>query len=195
MFTRIIVADARWLAGWLAGTGIPPGPIAWATTSLWTAGTETWLARLPRSAAMKVDRDVKLGETSAVTGKNHSTLGENVPVGLGRKMLGRVDVGHGAKIGGRTFAVHNSPPNATNIGNPGTPIRGKGRESESFGADSIYQPDLVGKVVNEMLGCIAVTKALHGGDQSDDVAELRVAAACQRYGRRNVRVGSSSAWG
>jgi serine O-acetyltransferase len=62
---------------------------------------------------------VTLGGTSTRRAKRHPTLGDNVVVGAGAKVIGDVTVGENAKIGAGSVVVTNVPPNATVVGVPG----------------------------------------------------------------------------
>ncbi len=62
---------------------------------------------------------VTLGGTSTKRAKRHPTLGTDVVVGAGAKVIGAVTVGAGAKIGAGSVVVTNVPPNATVVGVPG----------------------------------------------------------------------------
>ncbi len=62
---------------------------------------------------------VTLGGTSWQKGKRHPTLGDNVVVGAGAKVLGPFKVGDGARIGSNSVVVKEVPPGATVIGVPG----------------------------------------------------------------------------
>jgi serine O-acetyltransferase len=62
---------------------------------------------------------VTLGGTSTRRAKRHPTLGDNVVVGAGAKVIGDVTVGTNAKIGAGSVVVTNVPPNATVVGVPG----------------------------------------------------------------------------
>jgi serine O-acetyltransferase len=61
---------------------------------------------------------VTLGGTSLGGGKRHPTLGRDVVVGAGAKILGPFVVGAGAKIGSNAVVVRAVPPGATAIGIP-----------------------------------------------------------------------------
>ena len=61
---------------------------------------------------------VTLGGTSLNGGKRHPTLGNNVVVGSGAKVLGSFKVGDGARIGANAVVVREVPPGATAIGIP-----------------------------------------------------------------------------
>jgi serine O-acetyltransferase len=62
---------------------------------------------------------VTLGGTSTKREKRHPTLGRNVSVGAGAKLIGAITVGENASIGAGSVVVTNVPPNATVVGVPG----------------------------------------------------------------------------
>jgi len=62
--------------------------------------------------------EVTLGGTSWNKGKRHPTLGRNVVVGAGAKILGPLTVGDGAKVGSNAVVVRDVPPGATAVGIP-----------------------------------------------------------------------------
>ncbi len=62
---------------------------------------------------------VTLGGTSWNKGKRHPTLGNNVVIGAGAKVLGPFTVGDGARIGSNSVVVKEVPANATVVGVPG----------------------------------------------------------------------------
>ena len=70
---------------------------------------------------------VTLGGTGNETGKRHPTLGNNVLVGVGAKVLGNICVGDNSKIGGNAVVVDDVPPNSTVVGIPGRVIKRDGR--------------------------------------------------------------------
>jgi len=62
---------------------------------------------------------VTLGGTSTKRAKRHPTLGDNVVVGAGAKLIGAIDVGNNVRIGAGSVVVSNVPDNATVVGVPG----------------------------------------------------------------------------
>ncbi len=62
---------------------------------------------------------VNLGGTSRRREKRHPTLGNNVLVGAGARIIGAVTIGDNARIGAGSVVVTNVPPNATVVGVPG----------------------------------------------------------------------------
>lgn len=73
---------------------------------------------------------VTLGGTSWEKGKRHPTLGNNVVVGAGAKVLGPIHIGSGARIGSNSVVVKNVPENATVVGVPGHVARSKEQRKE-----------------------------------------------------------------
>jgi serine O-acetyltransferase len=69
---------------------------------------------------------VTLGGTGGVKGKRHPTLGNNVVVGAGAKVLGNITIGDFAKIGAGSVVVHPVPEHSTVIGIPGRIVRSAG---------------------------------------------------------------------
>ena len=121
---------------------------------------------------------VTLGGTGFQRGKRHPTLGDNVTVGSGAKLLGPIEVGHGAKVGANTVVVEDVPPNATVVGNPGHPVRVEGRKVEGPDADWIHLPDPIADAIKELSARIAELERqiaeLSGAEQKDSgVRELR----------------------
>src|SRR6201746_27783 len=108
---------------------------------------------------------VTLGGTGFATGKRHPTVGDNVTVGSGAKLLGPITIGHGAKIGANSVVIHDVPPNSTVVGNPGHPVRVEGRRPEGPDADWVHLPDPIADALKLMATRIAVLER--------ELAELR----------------------
>ena len=68
---------------------------------------------------------VTLGGTGFQRGKRHPTLGDNVTVGSGAKLLGPIAVGDGAKIGANTVVVEDVPPRRDRGRQPRPPGAGR----------------------------------------------------------------------
>jgi serine O-acetyltransferase len=98
---------------------------------------------------------VTLGGTGFQRGKRHPTLGDNVTVGSGAKLLGPIAVGDGAKIGANTVVVEDVPPSSTVVGNPGHPVKVDGRRPEGPDADWIHLPDPIAEAIKTLSERIA----------------------------------------
>lgn len=66
-----------------------------------------------------VYQGVTLGGTGKESGKRHPTLGSNVVVGAGAKVLGNIEVGSNVRIGAGSVVLRNVPSNCTVVGVPG----------------------------------------------------------------------------
>jgi serine O-acetyltransferase len=121
---------------------------------------------------------VTLGGTGFQRGKRHPTIGDNVTVGSGAKLLGPIEVGHGAKIGANTVVIEDVPANSTVVGNPGHPVRVEGRRVEGPDADWIHLPDPIADAIKELSSRIAelerrLAEATGGSADDSGVSELR----------------------
>ena len=85
---------------------------------------------------------VTLGGTGKDVGKRHPTLGNDVVVGAGAKVLGPFTVGAGSKIGAGAVVLKEVPPNCTVVGNPGRIVRREGRP-HGVDLDHVHLPDPV----------------------------------------------------
>jgi serine O-acetyltransferase len=61
---------------------------------------------------------VTLGGTGKERGKRHPTIGNDVIVGVGAKVLGAIEIGDGARIGGGSVVLKDVPPHTTAVGVP-----------------------------------------------------------------------------
>ncbi|MBR1780829.1 MAG: serine O-acetyltransferase [Oscillospiraceae bacterium] len=66
---------------------------------------------------------VTLGGTGKDRGKRHPTIGNNVMIGCGAKVLGPFTVGDGARIAANSVVLSEVPPNATAVGVPARIVR------------------------------------------------------------------------
>ncbi|MBR4444100.1 MAG: serine O-acetyltransferase [Clostridia bacterium] len=85
---------------------------------------------------------VTLGGTGKDVGKRHPTLGNNVVVGSGAKVLGPFRVGDHSKIGAGAIVLKEVPPRCTVVGNPGRVVR-MNDERVDIDLDQVNLPDPV----------------------------------------------------
>jgi serine O-acetyltransferase len=123
---------------------------------------------------------VTLGGTGFECGKRHPTVQDNVTIGSGAKLLGPIEVGHGAKIGANSVVVRDVPPNSTVVGVPGHPVRVDGRRVEGPDTDWIHLPDPVADAMRALAARVAelerTVAELSGGvpaGESENVHQLR----------------------
>ncbi len=93
---------------------------------------------------------VTLGGTSWAKEKRHPTLGNNVVIGSGAKVLGPFRVCDNAKIGSNSVVVKEVPENATVVGVPGRMVM-SGVKSSGVDLQHGNLPDPVAKVVSCMM--------------------------------------------
>ena len=91
---------------------------------------------------------VTLGGTGFARGKRHPTVGDQVMIGSGAKLLGPIIVGARSKIGANSVVIHDVPADATVVGNPGHPVRVDGRRPEGPDADWAHLPDPVADAIS-----------------------------------------------
>ena len=68
---------------------------------------------------------VTLGGTSFTKGKRHPTIGNNVTIGAGAKILGPLTIGDNSKVGANSVVIRDVPPNSTVVGMPGSVVPGE----------------------------------------------------------------------
>lgn len=86
---------------------------------------------------------VTLGGTGKEQGKRHPTLGDNVMVGSGAKVLGPFTVGENSKIAAGAVVLSEVPPNSTCVGVPAKIVRRDGRKIDEQDLDQVAMPDPV----------------------------------------------------
>ncbi len=86
-------------------------------------------------------QNATLGGTGKDVGKRHPTIGKNVMIGAGAKILGPFTVGDNSKIAANAVVLSEVPPNTTCVGVPAKPVKINGlRVSE---LDQVHMPDPV----------------------------------------------------
>ena len=98
---------------------------------------------------------VTLGGTGKDIGKRHPTLGNNIMVGCGAKILGPFKVGDNARIAANSVVLREVPENATVVGVPGRVVRISGEKH-----DHIHTPDPVMLEIERLEERIAQLEAL-----------------------------------
>ena len=93
---------------------------------------------------------VTLGGTGFAGGKRHPTVGDDVTIGSGAKLLGPIEVGDRAKIGANSVVIHDVPQGATVVGNPGHPVRVDGERPTGPDADWAHLPDPVADALGSL---------------------------------------------
>jgi serine O-acetyltransferase len=95
---------------------------------------------------------VTLGGTGKETGKRHPTLGKNVIVGAGAKVLGNIQIGDNVRIGAGSVVLRDVPSNRTVVGIPGR-IAHPTREAVDF-LNHEHLPDVEAQVIRVLFNRI-----------------------------------------
>ena len=95
---------------------------------------------------------VTLGGTSLKREKRHPTLGNNVVVGAGAKIIGAFTIGDGSRIGAGSVVVREVPTNSVVVGVPGrVTYRDGQRVAGGIDLDQTDLPDPVSKAIEQLL--------------------------------------------
>lgn len=101
---------------------------------------------------------VTLGGTGKDVGKRHPTVGNNVMIGAGAKVLGPIKIGDNTKIAAGSVVLHEIPANSTAVGTPARVVKQDGVKVEAL--DQIHIPDPVAQEIErleEMIKALADT--------------------------------------
>ncbi len=106
---------------------------------------------------------VTLGGTGKETGKRHPTIGNNVMISSGAKVLGPFTVGDNSRIAAGAVVLHEVPPDCTVVGVPARIVKRSGVKIPKL--DQVHIPDPVAQQLCEM------TKKIE--DLQAEVAQLK----------------------
>lgn len=92
---------------------------------------------------------VTLGGTGKEKGKRHPTIGNNVVISTGAKVLGSIVIGNGVIIGAGAVVVRSVPDNCTVVGVPGRIVRVGGEKVLSDEFHRMNLPDPVSEILSD----------------------------------------------
>ena len=111
-----------------------------------------------------VYQGVTLGGTSHRRIKRHPTLGNNVVVGVGAKIIGNITIGDNAKVGAGSVVINSVPADATVVGVPGRVVAIRDPD-----ADTVERlPDPVGEKLENLERRMAGLEKLIAGEVKDE---------------------------
>lgn len=102
---------------------------------------------------------VTLGGTGKDEGKRHPTIGNNVMISAGAKVLGPIKVGDNARIAAGAVVLKEVPANSTVVGVPAKVVRQNGKKVERKPLDQIHIPDPIEQEINVLKNEIKSLKA------------------------------------
>ncbi len=95
---------------------------------------------------------VTLGGTGKETGKRHPTVGNNVLIGAGAKILGPVKIGDNSRVGANAVVLSDVEEETTVVGVPGRPVKTKGGvKIPSLELDQVHIPDPVAQEICKLI--------------------------------------------
>ena len=84
---------------------------------------------------------VTLGGTGHERGKRHPTIGNNVVIGTGAKVLGSIHIGNNVKIGAGSVVIRSVPDNSTVVGVPGRIVRQRALNGDVLDHGQLPDPE------------------------------------------------------
>ena len=93
---------------------------------------------------------VTLGGNGKEKGKRHPTLGDNVMVSAGAKILGSFTIGENSKIGAGSVVLQEVPPNSTVVGVPGRVVKRDNVKIPRMDMDQVTLPDPILNDINQL---------------------------------------------
>ncbi len=93
---------------------------------------------------------VTLGGTGKEHGKRHPTIGDNVMISAGAKVLGSFQVGENSKIGAGSVVIEEVPPNCTVVGVPGRVVRHNNQKLVREDLNQVDLPDPVNEDIRTL---------------------------------------------
>ncbi len=112
-------------------------------------------------------QNVTLGGTGKDVGKRHPTIGSNVMIGSGAKVLGPFKVGDNSKIAANAVVLSEVPPNSTCVGVPARLVKIDGQRVADL--DQIHIPDPVSMELCKMnIAIEKLMKELHESGETEE---------------------------
>jgi serine O-acetyltransferase len=132
---------------------------------------------------------VTLGGTGKESGKRHPTLGNNVVVGAGAKVLGNIEVGNNVRIGAGSVVLRNVPSNCTVVGVPGRIIYRSGVRVDPLEHGSL--PDSEAEVIRALVDRIeALEQHLEKLQQQQPVYQAAMLEASCKFSEVDANLDS-----
>ena len=93
---------------------------------------------------------VTLGGTGKEKGKRHPTIGNNVVIGTGAKILGNITIGDHTKIGAGSVVIRSVPEHSTVVGVPGRVVRKRVDTGDGDYLEHGTLPDPEGQLIDDL---------------------------------------------
>ncbi len=145
-FPRFISQFAKWLTGIEIHPGAMIGEGLFIDHGMGVVIGETSII----GNNVTLFQGVTLGGTGKERGKRHPTLGNNVVVGAGAKILGNVNIGDNVQIGANAVVIKDVPPNSTAVGIPGRIVKKEGKKIPGVSLDHTSLPDPIAQRLDRL---------------------------------------------
>lgn len=124
-----------------------------------------------------VYQGVTLGGTGKEKGKRHPTIGNNVVIGAGAKVLGSFSVGSNSRIGSNAVVLREVPANSTVVGNPGKVVKRDGVRVDRLNHADLPDPVIdicrnMQEQIDELKTALELEKKKNGGKAYHDSENL-----------------------
>ncbi len=155
LWMKKIYIVARWLsqiARWLTGVEIHPGAVIGRRFFI-DHGMGVVIGETSEIGDnVTFYHGVTLGGVSLEKGKRHPTLGDEVVVGAGAKILGAIEIGSGSRVGANAVVVKPVPPESVVVGIPGQIVkRSRKRPADMPDLHHDRLPDTIGEALREVM--------------------------------------------
>ena len=147
-FPRFMSQLARWITGIEIHPGAQVGEGLFIDHGMGVVIGETSII----GSNVTLFQGVTLGGTGKERGKRHPTLGNNIVVGAGAKILGNIKIGDNVQIGSNAVVIKDVPPNSTVVGVPGRIVKKEGKKIPGISLDHTSLPDPIIQRLDRLQG-------------------------------------------
>ncbi len=103
---------------------------------------------------------VTLGGVNLQKGKRHPTIGNNVVIGAGAKVLGNILIGDGSRIGANAVVVRPAPANSVVVGVPGQIVLRSKQKDDGVDLHHDRLPDTIGQSMASVMNRLETLEKL-----------------------------------
>ncbi|PIU42140.1 MAG: serine O-acetyltransferase [Candidatus Omnitrophica bacterium CG07_land_8_20_14_0_80_42_15] len=146
LLPRLFSQFARWLTGIEIHPGAQIGKGLFIDHGMGVVIGETAIV----GDNVTIYQGVTLGGTGKEKGKRHPTIGNNVVIGAGAKILGNITVGDNVNVGSNAVVIKDVPSNSTVVGIPGRIVRKEGKPVSGISLDHTNLPDPLANALDRL---------------------------------------------
>jgi serine O-acetyltransferase len=143
---RVVTQIGRWLTGIEIHPGATIGKGLFIDHGMGVVIGETTII----GDNVTIFQGATLGGTGKQKGKRHPTLGNNVVIGTGAKVLGNIHIGDNVSVGANSVVLKDVPANSTVVGVPGRIARREGKRVPGVNLDYCNLPDPLTQAIEKL---------------------------------------------